>query len=470
MNVRFFNFSKRENSTARPAASAGLNFNVALKSDSGVLHPTIELRLSSGNPSQYNYAYIEEYGRYYYVSEWRWDAGVWTATLTVDVLATYKTQIGDADLYVLRAAAEKDGSIIDTFYPVKVGCQYDTSNINRPWTIAGTGCYILGVVSKDPSFGSINYYAMTATDLATLTSALLDTNSFAQLGTGFNITDCSLELQKSLVDPMQYIKSCVYVPITYASIPGLTQASLDVFGWTINAGCKKISDGLPYTDPTTSITVALKKHPLTSARGNYLNSAPYTKIQLSFPPFGVIDIDTSVTANAENIIIGWFLDLPTGKGILQINCNGNILNRIESQIGVPVQLSQVSRDYLGAATGLISGISNAVGAYMTGNITGGISATAGAIGNGINALIPRSQTIGAGGSYVQLFQDCKLDYQFFIPVDDDNSHNGRPLCAIRKPSALGGYMMIQDGDVAIAGTGTEAGDVRRYLESGFYYE
>ena len=135
-----------------------------------------------------------------------------------------------------------------------------------------------------------------------------------------------------------------------------------------------------------------------------------------------------------------------------------------------MQLSQVSRDYLGAATGLISGISNSIGAYMTGNITGGISATAGAIGNGINALIPRSQTIGAGGSYAQLFQDCKLDYQFFIPVDDDNSHNGRPLCAIRKPSALGGYMMIQDGDVAIAGTGTEAGDVRRYLESGFYFE
>ena len=55
-------------------------------------------------------------------------------------------------------------------------------------------------------------------------------------------------------------------------------------------------------------------------------------------------------------------------------------------------------------------------------------------------------------------------------VDDDNTHNGRPLCDVRQISSLSGYMIIQDGDVTIAGTATEDSKIRNYLEAGFYYE
>ena len=35
---------------------------------------------------------------------------------------------------------------------------------------------------------------------------------------------------------------------------------------------------------------------------------------------------------------------------------------------------------------------------------------------------------------------------------------------------LGGYMIIQDGDVALNATSAEDAKVRAYLEGGFYYE
>ena len=214
----------------------------------------------------------------------------------------------------------------------------------------------------------------------------------------------------------------------------------------------------------------LKEHPDTTARGAYVNSAPYTKMQLCYPPFGVFDLDTSITAGASSIDINCKLDFPSGKGILEVICNSNNLVKVEAQVGVPIQLAQVSRDYLGALTSIGSMAGGIVSGAMTGNIGGVISSVSTGIGNSINALMPRAQSIGGGGSYAQLFTNCRLEYQWFRPVDDDNSHNGRPLCQVKTPASLGGYMLIQDGDVAIDGTAAEADEIRTLLQTGFYYE
>ena len=99
-----------------------------------------------------------------------------------------------------------------------------------------------------------------------------------------------------------------------------------------------------------------------------------------------------------------------------------------------------------------------------------MAGAASGIGNAIESIMPRAQTIGSTGSFVSNRGDFRLDYQFMRPVDDDNTHNGRPLCDVRQISSLSGYMLVQDGDVAINGTSAEDAAVRNYLEGGFYYE
>ena len=103
---------------------------------------------------------------------------------------------------------------------------------------------------------------------------------------------------------------------------------------------------------------------------------------------------------------------------------------------------------------------------LAGGVLGGLSG----IGNALQSLQARANTIGTTGSYGSLVGDFRLDHQFFRPIADDNTHNGRPLCAVRTLNTLSGYMIIQDGDVAINGTSTEDAQVRNYLETGFYYE
>ena len=461
--VRLFTLSKRDNSTKRPTGN-GTEFSCIIKSGSGILHPTISFDLGKVNdPSQYNYAYIPAFGRYYFIEEWYFDRALWTASLKVDVLATYKTEIGNSNLYVMRCASEHNGDIIDTLYPAKSGCSYASDTISNPWD--ANMCFIIGCVSTNANFGSLAYYAVTVGGLSTICTNLLDRDNIITEENGFSLDDCSKALQLSLVDPLQYIKSCVALPVGIGDVTG-SDAGVIVYNWSAGVGGKRL-----YLNPyiTKNYTFNITKHPDTTARGNYVNSAPYTRITLTMPPFGSFDIDTSVTCNASTVTAEVKLDPITGQASLTVRCNGVVLNRVVSQLGIPISLSSVTRDYVGAASSALGSVAGALGGALTGNIAGAIGSLSG-IGNAINSIMPRASTVGTTGSFATNQGDFKLDHQFFRPIADDNTHNGRPLCAMRTLNTLSGYMIIQDGDVAINGTSTEDAQVRQYLETGFYYE
>ena len=461
--VRLFTLSKRDNSTKRPTGN-GTVYSCIIKSGSGILHPTISLDLGKVNdPSQYNYAYIPDFDRYYFIEEWYFERALWTASLKVDVLATYKTEIGNSHLYVMRCASEHNGNIIDTLYPAKSGCSYAYDTITNPWW--DNISYIVGVVSRAGNMGSLAYYGMTGTAIHTMCQNLLD--DCVTEDNGFSWDDCSQALQLSLVDPMQYVKSCMALPVSISEISNIGSASsVYAFNWNTGATGYKIALA-PYINK--SFTFNIQKHPDTSSRGNYVNSDPFTKITLTLPPFGTIVIDTSVTCNASTLTAQIRIDPITGKAILTISCNSIVLNRVESQLGVPISLSSVTRDYVGTASSALGSISGVVGGALSGDVAGAIGSLSG-IGNAVKSAMPRASTIGTTGGFASAMGTFRLDHQFFRPIADDNTHNGRPLCAMRTLNTLSGYIIIQDGDVAINGTSAEDAQVRQYLETGFYYE
>lgn len=461
--VKLYTLSKRDNSTKRPTGT-GSEFSCIIKSGSGILHPTISLDLGkTRDPSQYNYAYISDFDRYYFIEEWYFDRALWTATLKVDVLATYKTEIGASTLYVMRAASAHDGNIIDTLYPAKSGCSYASDTKSNPWW--NNISYVVGTVSRNGNMGSLAYYGMSSAAIATMCANLLD-NTVTE-NNGFSWDDCTQALQLSLVDPLQYVKSCMALPVAMSDISNIgSAASVYAFNWNTGANGYKIAQA-PYINKSYSFDI--QKHPDTNARGNYVNSDPFTRITLTLPPFGTIDIDTSVTCNASSLTAGVRIDPITGKAILTITCNNVVLNRVESQLGVPISLSSVTRDYVGTASSALGSVGGVVGSALTGDVAGAIGSLSG-IGNAVKSAMPRANTIGTTGGFASAMGTFRLDHQFFRPIADDNTHNGRPLCAMRQINTLSGYMIVQDGDVAINGTSAEDAQVRQYLETGFYYE
>lgn len=475
-SVNLYKHDKRDNSTLRPSGD-GWQLYCVLRRGSSIMTPVLEFDFgttSDGNPIEYNYCYMPSFNRYYFIEDWTYSGSLWIATCIVDVLATYKDEIGSTSLYILRASGDSDGRVPDTMYPAKEGCSYSHVEQETPWTV-NDGSLVVGVVNDNPTVGSLCYYVMGPNATKSFIGKLCE-NGFIDSANGFNTTDASLALQRSIVDPIQYIKSAIYIPLNSSHIPGTTPQGVSVYGFDFGFG------SLSATTITaaqgryhTSKTFDIPKHP-DASRGAYLNQMPWSVYTMTIPPFGQVELDSSILANATGVGAAVDVDLMTGLGILTIACNGCIVSRLEAQVGVPVQISQVSRDYVGGITAIAQAGANMAGGVasgMAGNPAGAVSGIAGgigSIGDAVKALTPRAQTVGSGGSYAQLRYAWRLDAQFFRPVDEDNAHNGRPLCAMRTPASLGGYMLVRDGDVATGGTSMEDARVREYLETGFYYE
>lgn len=463
--VRFYAFQKQENSTKQPTSQTPTEYDCILRDRCSLMSPIIEIK-ASNTPQHnlFNYAYIPSFHRYYFITDWVYDNGLMVAYLSVDVLASYKTYIGNAQLYVLRSASEFDGEIIDTMYPTKTDCSYDYVTKNNPWQ---SSCFVVGVVSADAAFGSVEYYAMTQSELRSMCIDLMNQDNIINVQNGFNLTDFSKALQLAIVNPMQYVVSAMMLPVPVAEITN-TDASRTIKVLYFDAGT-----GKPIN--TTSriykhYEFNISQHPQTSSRGTYVNSAPYTQITLNIPPYGVIPIDSTATCGESVLYVDIEVDPITGKGILEISTSMIVLNRLEAQIGVPIILSQVTRDYIGGISSIAAAAGSIAGGIASGMVGIGAIGAIHGIGNAVEGLTPRPNTIGTTGTFAALHGDFELDFQFFRVVPGDNTHNGKPLCQVKQISSLSGYILVQDGDVATTGTAEEERMIRNYLESGFYYE
>lgn len=482
-NIYYFSHTKRINSTLRPDISDLDNVphdSVVLKEGTSYLNPVFQIYKGSAFDPQtggfyWNYLYVPRWTRFYFIDDIVYNEGFLELHCKEDVLASWRVAIGSSTLYILRASAASDGNIVDTLYPAKTNASYSYNTGTSPFIHqSGTenisvsdGTFILGIISKYGTYGSVRYCALSQSALSTLCSALMDDSLLTSGSNPIDLNDASLVLQKSLMNPLQYIVSCIWVPTLYASVGGSEQSTLTVWDWSVSVTNKNLGSQLPYIQNQASIT--LNKHPQASSRGAYLNTAPYTNLWLEFPPFGMIELDTTLYRDASEVRCYILTDNITGQGILRVN-NGTVdTNRIEAQIGVPIQLSQVVKDYLTGAQSAVNTIGNVIGSALTGDIGGAITGATNGIAEGIRAMIPRLSTTGSGGGFASLRGQPRVYHEFFPIVDGYNAELGLPYCRTATPASLGGYLKCL-GDVPIYGTTAEHDEIQDYITNGFYYE
>ena len=169
MNIDFYSFVKRSNSTKQPT-SGETTLTCQLKDQTNMVNPTLIINAVPANWSSiWNYAYIAAFNRYYFINKWRWLNGLWECDLICDVLASFKTEIGNLSEFVLRSSNTYNGQIVDMQYPTTAETRVNAAALtNRFKTVYGMGYYVLGVISNDSSSaqGAITYYQMSAAQLA----------------------------------------------------------------------------------------------------------------------------------------------------------------------------------------------------------------------------------------------------------------------------------------------------------------
>lgn len=81
-----------ETNALRKSLQNNVTLTGALRGQSNVINPT--LRIEMQNPTQYNYCFIPEFNRYYYIQEFvAVRTNIWDLVLSVDVLMSYQAQI-----------------------------------------------------------------------------------------------------------------------------------------------------------------------------------------------------------------------------------------------------------------------------------------------------------------------------------------------------------------------------------------
>lgn len=81
-----------------------ISLDCILKQPTNILNPIIEIK-TDVNLSDYNYVYIPDFKRYYYISNMTVSTPViWTLSLNVDVLKSYASQILNSEQTVTRSA------------------------------------------------------------------------------------------------------------------------------------------------------------------------------------------------------------------------------------------------------------------------------------------------------------------------------------------------------------------------------
>lgn len=531
IQVRLYkNYEKRSNSTYQAGSQAAYDdLSCTLKDNCSITAPRMDVLTITQNPAAlgYNYAYIPAFNRYYFITDWTYDMGVWSFSAAEDVLASFKAEIGNLTKYVTRASAQFNGNMIDTAYPTlapeDVTYLYNAS----PFSLSQGGSYIVGIIGKQqtgvPCVGGINYYLFTAAQMAQFITYLMS-DGFAQLMAD-NSAGFTSAIVKSIASPTDYITTCMWFPFTIlGSVDSPTVQPLIGFwdniapitgGLTPLSGAAASIQSLVFPVDITGGSYTLTDHPQIS-RGAYLNAAPYSNYIFHLDPWGDIPLNGSRLLNNRTITYGIECEALSGMATLEIMAGSDLLIRQMAQVGVPMSIAQIITDLSkvgigNIAAGAVAGVASRVSEVMSttdvvpisnaytdvlgeaqtmvpviGAVGGGGSLLA-SVGksmlSGISASISDIDSRGVNGSIISyVFTAIQMGQGFmqssgpylkisrFNLVNEDINEIGRPLMAIRQINSIPGYIECSDGQHNIKCLAPERSAIAAYLTGGFLYE
>lgn len=461
--VLYSGVDKRINSTKRPTG-VGTTFSGVLKEGCSVLTPVV--LIEAGNLSGYNYALISAFGRYYYITDIVSINNLWEVHMKVDPMSSNRDLIGALSVYVERADADFDGEVMDNLYPGKTTLEAQDIPISTSWynVAPSTGTFVLGIIDKtggSQAGGAVTYYGFSPAQMRTLmayllSNSFLEDNGFASVMTATQ--QISQDVAKAIVKPFDYIVSCVWFPFSIAgSSSGVTLGYWDMGDNTFSA--TKISAYVS-AEPFSGTIPA---HPQAATRGNYLNHAPFTEIMLRLPPFGVIPInpDYFVSGALSGHV---YVDCFTGKAQLKAQLDGKLVAEATAMFGVPIQLSQITPDYIGM---IETGI-NAIGSLLPGKSQE--SDAFSSVGNALTAMGAQPSSEGVNGSFINNILVPSVSVKHTLLVDENRTELGRPLCQTRTVNTLPGYIKCASVPDTIPRTQAEKDEIVNMMLGGFFFE
>lgn len=447
MDIVFYKFTKKGNSTSRPRGG-GFGISGILNENTSIISPSLSIKFGV-DITGYNYAYIPDFQRFYKVVSWTYALGLWRCDLYVDVLASFKPEIGDMNAYILRSASQNDGNIIDGLYPTtpKTGILESTAE-----SVFNANDFIIHYVGKE----GLKAVLISRNAMVTLCKSLWNTWS--------NIEGMS-DAFAAIADPFQYVSAIqkTYAPIGFWGGQGATNIVLG----TVDTGAA----GQEVTDREGKATIALSvpKHPQSGDRP-YLKASPYSVYSARLPGIGWISIPSDALYNASAVSVKYYGEPSSGNLRADICIGDTVIASGTGKINTDWGIAGASSST--GVGGIVGKMANGAGALLggiMGEFTKFIGAGAGIVDGVASATAMVQQNGGASGC-VGMMDPLILQLKYQVAVTDNVEDHGRPLMAFRDINTLSGFVLCEGAHFEGVCTQTERTMIDDALNGGFFYE
>lgn len=463
MTVQFVgNFSKRRNSTKQPVS--GTSKTVVLKEGTSMMKPAF---LLSSALYTWNYAIWD--GRYYYITDIVAESNtLFRVECELDVMATFKSAIGNYSTMIARAASDQDFDVVDSIYPAKTRPITKRTAISNPGiftTNRSSGCYIIGTIGG----AGQHFYVFTPGAFALFCIKLFPQLSVSNIDTWIE-TQISQATVGGLGTILQNIVLMKWLPVAYSSVSALltSVSSVKIGNFVVEASAGELS-----ANTTIQLLGTLIQFPDrddAGARGRWLYLSPFASYSVYIPPFGMINVDPAFIPGAGRELVA---------DIMCEVVSGNVTLRLYYSTGysgpkmIGVYNANVSQDLRAGGSsanvgGVVGGLVGAAAAYAADSSGGIISGIASAV----SSATPSVSQVGGGvsGPSPDLGSTWYAYATYFDPIDEDQAEFGRPLGEVKAINTLSGYVKCANASLAIPGHVEEMSEINGILNSGFFYE
>ena len=140
MNIQLCNNTSEKNKINK-TITTGITLSGSLRNESNVVNPSIIINID--NPTIYNYAYIPEFNRYYFITNYiSLRTGMWQINLKSDVLMSFKDSILSSEVLINKTETTGKNNYLSGSNWVN-NCKTKTDILAFPNGLLDDGKYIL---------------------------------------------------------------------------------------------------------------------------------------------------------------------------------------------------------------------------------------------------------------------------------------------------------------------------------------
>lgn len=464
VEITFYNFTKRRNSTKRPPADlTGTTLECTLKNAVTIDSPVWLIQWDE-RPT---WNYCVAFGQYYWITEiLSVRDKIWQISCEMDVLATAKEEIGATSAFIEYCADalndETKKYIVDgRIFPTTI---IRNDRASEPLSIySKTGTYCLSVIASD-TITSAYATGFSVTYFLTIEQM----KAFSQKITAPDIWE---SLKQYFTDPLSAIVDCYWLPvdITKVAYGGVTATTIKLGEYDTGVAASVPSfNGFLVSNASTDIDIPWKYN-------DFRRTDNFAQLLLYHPFIGAVPMNASDWMfERKTVTIHTWVDYVTGAVAVRIYDTLTLRQTLSGNIKVslPIGRNETRAGQIVSATGAtLAG----VGAAIAGNYLVAGAAAVKALASFAQPVSTQQNGAYSGSTLSASYQKTDIEIHlktFFSQTEPENlaPRLGSPFAAVDAIGKHSGYVQCTDASVAGAYESPIIDRINGYLNGGFYYE